>query len=109
MLPEDISTLTGGVIASVFATLFLLQKFFMGWKSDKAENSIITLMHTELERLSDQNAKLSVELGKLQEEIIALNTELRALTAENQRLHSEVNLLTDEVSRLHGMLKGESK
>ena len=112
MIPDDTSTLTqyaGGVFASIFASIFLLQKFLTNWKSDRAETSVITMMHTELERLCEQNTRLSEELGKLQEEIIALNGELRALTAENQRLHAEVNLLTDEVARLHGMLKKDAQ
>ena len=108
MVPEDASTLTqyaGGLVASIFAALFLLQKFITNWNSDKAENYVISLMHTELERLCEQNTKLSEELGRLQEEIIALNGQLRTLTAENQRLHAEVSLLTSEVSRLQGMLR----
>ena len=62
-------------------------------------------MHSELERMSAQNANLSMELGRLQIEVIALNTQLRALTAENQRLHSEVGSLTTEVSRLQHTLQ----
>ena len=112
MVPGDGCTLTqydSGIVASIFALIFLLHKLMNGWKSDKAENSVITLMHTELERLCEQNTRLSEELGRLQEEIIELNGELRALTAENQRLHAEVNLLTDEVARLHGMLRKDAQ
>lgn len=112
MVPEDASTLTqyaGGAVASIFAFVFLLQKFMNSWNSDKAENSVITLMHTELERLCEQNTRLSEELGRLQEEVITLNGQLRSLTAENQRLHAEVSLLTGEVSRLQGMLRRDTR
>lgn len=111
MIPDDTSTLAqyaGGLVGSLFAFIFLLQKFLSGWKSDKAEGSVITLMHTELERMSEQNARLSEELGKLQQELIDLNKELRYLHTENQRLHAEVSTLTEEVSRLQGMLRRDT-
>jgi predicted nuclease with TOPRIM domain len=107
MIPDNLTEYAGGLAGGLLAFVFLLQKFLTGWKSDKTENSVITLMHGELERMSEQNTKLSEELGKLQGELIVLNTELRSLHAENQRLHSEVSALTDEVARLHGMLKKE--
>lgn len=111
MIPDNttnIAQYSGGIAAGLMATAFLLQKFLTGWKSDKAETSVITLMHAELERMSEQNTVLSQELGKLQQELIELNKELRYLHAENQRLHSEISVLTDEVSRLQGMLSRDS-
>jgi peptidoglycan hydrolase CwlO-like protein len=86
--------------ASLLTISFLLQKFFTGFKVDKAENSILNLMHQELERMSEQNTKLSIELGKLQEEVIELNQQIRNLTTENQRLHQEIAALTLEISKL---------
>ena len=88
-----------GVVGGIFAIAMLLQKFINTFKAEKTESSVITLMHTELERMSEQNTKLSVELGKLQTEVIELNKELRALTLENQRLHSEVQQLTAEIAK----------
>lgn len=92
-------------VAALIMLAFLLQKFLNSWKTDKAEASVLNLMHNELSRMSDQNTKLSLELGNLQEEVIKLNKELRVLTAENQRLHLEVATLTGEVSRLQSMLR----
>lgn len=100
-----IAQYAGGTAVGLLAIAYVLQKFLTGWKTDKAESSILTLMHSELERMSAQNANLSMELGRLQVEVIALNTQLRALTAENQRLHSEVGSLTTEVSRLQHTLQ----
>lgn len=97
--------LAGGAAASLIALAFLLQKFLLNWRSDKAESSVLNIMHTELERMAEQNSTLSRELGKLQGEIIELNSELRKLTAENQRLHAEVAALTSEVSRLQAILQ----
>lgn len=112
MAPVEPSTLAeyaAGIAAGLLGVAFLLQKFLVGWKSDKTESSVISLMHSELERMSEQNTKLSTELGKLQAEVIELNKQLRTLTAENQRLHSEVATLTGEVSRLQAILqKGAS-
>lgn len=102
MNPDDtymIAQAALGVVGGIFAIAMLLQKFLNTFKADKAESSVITLMHAELERMSEQNTKLSIELGKLQNEVIELNKELRALTVENQRLHSEVQRLTDEITK----------
>lgn len=92
------------VSLAVIAIFIGTQKLFKEWKSTNAETSIITLMHQELERLSEQNTSLSQELGRLNTEIIKLNQELHNLTIENQRLHTEVVTLTSEVSRLQAIL-----
>lgn len=107
MITNSIAEYATAAVAALVMLAFLLQKFLNSWKVNKAESSIITLMHNELARLSEQNTKLSVELGKLQEEVITLNKELRLLTTENQRLHSEVVALTGEVSRLQTLLKNK--
>lgn len=88
-----------GLIALAIITVFIgIQKLIKEWRSTNAETSIITLMHSELERMSEQNTALSVELGRLHTEVIALNQELQKLTVENQRLQTEVCALTAEVS-----------
>lgn len=103
--PSIIAKYAGGTAVSILALAYGLQKLINGFKIGTAESSILTLMHSELERMSAQNANLSMELGRLQVEVIALNSQLRALTAENQRLHSEVGSLTTEVSRLQHTLQ----
>jgi predicted nuclease with TOPRIM domain len=65
-------------------------------------------MHLELERMSEQNTKLSEELNNLQISVIDLNKQLRIITLENQRLHEEVTNLTGEVTRLQALLKDEN-
>ena len=89
---------TSLVAIAVMAVFIGVQKILKNWRSTEAETSIITLMHSELERMSEQNTKLSVELGRLHTEVIALNTELQKLTVENQNLRTEVCALTQEVS-----------
>lgn len=89
---------TSLVAIAVIAVFVGVQKILKNWRSTEAETSLITLMHTELERMSEQNTKLSVELGRLHTEVIALNTELQKLTVENQNLRTEVCALTQEVS-----------
>lgn len=103
--PSIIAKYAGGTAVSILALAYGLQKLINGFKTGTAESSVLTLMHNELERMSEQNTTLSNELGKLQKEVISLNKELRTLTAENQRLHSEVVTLTVEVSRLQQLLK----
>lgn len=112
MIPDDTSSITqyaGTLAGGLIAFIFLLQKFFNGWKSDRTESSVTALMHTELQRMGEQNTKLSEELGRLQLELINMNQELRTLHTENQRLHAEVNMLTAEVARLQSMLRGEAQ
>jgi len=101
----DVAQLAAGGVAALITLAFLLQKFINNWNSSRAENSVIGIMHAELERLSEQNTKLSSELNKLQLEIITLNGELRKLSSENQKLHSEVIALTSEVARLQAVLQ----
>lgn len=88
------------VALAVVAFSVGIQKLLRDWKSTGAETSVITLMHTELERMSQQNGVLSNELNRLQQEMITLNNQLSQLCVENQRLQTEVVALTDEVSKL---------
>lgn len=97
-----------GLISLTVITVFIgLQKLLKDWKTTNAETSIITLMHTELERMNEQNTALSVELGRLHTEVIALSTELQKLTVENQRLQTEVIALTNEISELKALTRKE--
>jgi predicted nuclease with TOPRIM domain len=97
------------IAIAVMAVFIGAQKILKNWRSTEAETSIITLMHTELERMSEQNTKLSVELGRLHSEVIALNSELQKLTVENQHLRTEIAALSQEVvkfKQLSGAHKG---
>jgi cell division protein FtsB len=76
-----------------------IQKLLKDWKSTHAETSVITLMHTELERMSQQNGVLATELHRLQQEMIILNAQLSQLCIENQQLQTEVVALTEEVNK----------
>lgn len=105
---DSLIEVLGLVAVAVIAVFVGVQKILKDWKTSTAESSIITLMHTELERMADQNTQLSVELGRLHGEVIALNHQLQKLTVENQRLQSEVIALTTEVTRLQTVLhKGD--
>jgi hypothetical protein len=106
--PDSVLQVLGAVALAVIAVLVGIQKLLKDWKSTNAETSIITLMHTELDRMSDQNTRLSVELGRLNTQVITLNQQLQKLTIENQRLQSEVVALTREVTRLQSVLHKEN-
>lgn len=101
----DIATMAAGGAAGLVAIAIFLQKFLTSWHSSRAENSVLTMLHAELDRMNEQNQHLSQEVGKLQTEILGLNRELRTLTHENQKLHLEINMLTGEVSRLKQALE----
>ena len=63
------------VALAVVAFSVGIQKLLKDWKSTNAETSVITLMHTELERMSQQNGLLATELNRLQQEMILLNAQ----------------------------------
>lgn len=87
------------VALAVVAFSVGIQKLLKDWKSTGAETSIITLMHNELERMSEQNGLLATELNRLQQEMILLNSQLSQLCIENQQLQTEVVALTEEVNK----------
>jgi predicted nuclease with TOPRIM domain len=106
--PDSLIQVLGTVALAVIAIFIGVQKLLKDWRSNNAETSVITLMHTELERMSKQNTALSLELGRLHTEVINLNHQLRQLTIENQSLQSEVVALTKEVARFQSVLhKGD--
>lgn len=104
LLDLNISETITAVAVGVIGLILGLQRILKGWKETSTESNIITLMHSELERMSKQNTTLATELNKLQIEIINLNGELRKLSYENQKLHEEVTSLTAEVGRLQSVL-----
>lgn len=75
-----------------------IQKLLKDWRSTNAETSIITIMHTELERMNVQNSRLTEELTKLQNEIVELNNQLIKLNIENNKLQQDVAALTLELN-----------
>lgn len=104
-----IAQYASGITVSLVAIAFGVQKLLKTWSSNSAENSVVTLLRQELERMGTQNARLADEMNKLQFEVIELNKSLGALTAENQRLHVEVNSLTQQVDRLQTTLDKETE
>lgn len=91
---QTISLLSVALIALVIG----VQKLVRDWRTTKAESDIISIMHKEIERMSNQNSTLSLELGKLQEEIIELNKQISKLNIENNRLQEEISVLTLELN-----------
>jgi len=75
-----------------------IQKLVKEWRSNAAENSVIKMMHEEVERMGIQNARLTEELTKLQNEIVELNNQLIKLNIENNKLQEEVAALTTELN-----------
>ena len=104
--PDDIIQTLMMLAVAIIASLFVFKKLIKDWLSNDVESNLIKIMHTELERLSEQNTALSLELGRLHTEVIALNHELQKLTVENQRLQTEVIALTNEVSSFKLLRQG---
>ena len=75
-----------------------VQKLLKDWRSTDAETSVIKMMHEELERMGQQNSKLTEELGKLQLDIVELNSQLTKLNIENNKLQEEIAALTTELN-----------
>lgn len=85
-ISQNLSTVAVAVIAATLG----IQKLMKSWKETSAETSVVTMMHTELTRLSEQNKNLAEELSKFQLEVIKLNRQVHELTKENAKLHDEV-------------------
>lgn len=83
---------------AILAFAFTVNKIFKEFKLSEAGDTMLKLMHEELERMSTQNTVLSNELNKLQQEIIQLNTQLRKLCVENDKLQTELVTLTTELN-----------
>ncbi len=93
---------------AIIAGLFVFKKLAKDWLASSAESNIIQLMHTELDRMNEQNTALSLELGRLHNEVILLNQELQKLTVENQRLQIEVMNLTTELNHFKKLRIGNA-
>jgi regulator of replication initiation timing len=97
-LQDTLAIETISVVALAFIGLVLgIKKIFKELRLSEAGDTIMKLMHEELERMSAQNTLLSTELNKLQQEIIKLNTQLRQLCIENDKLQTEVVALTNQL------------
>ncbi len=103
---QDLVQTISLVALAVIGLIVGVQKLLKDWRSTQAETNIIQLMHTEIERMGEQNSKLSLELGKLQEEVIRLNQELSKLNIENSKLQEEIAQLTLELTRFKQNSRG---
>lgn len=98
------TTEIAGIVIALGGAILGIQKLLKHWGITSAENSVVSLMHTELDRVGHQNKILAEELNKLQSEIISLNKELRQLSIENNKLHEQIFGLNAELNRLHTLL-----
>jgi peptidoglycan hydrolase CwlO-like protein len=103
-VPTNITEWFSTVVLALAGLAVGLQLLVKHFKSNNTESALLTMMHTELERMSSQNSVLSQEVGKLQIEIVKLSTQLTELTLENQKLQAEINNLNREIIRLHGFI-----
>lgn len=97
---QDLIQTVSLVALAAIGLIVGVQKLIRDWKTTNAETNIISVMHTEIERMSTQNTTLSSELGKLQEEIIRLNSLISKLNIENNKLQEEISKLTLELDSI---------
>jgi peptidoglycan hydrolase CwlO-like protein len=98
--PSSIAQMFAAALVALTILALGIQSIVKNWKNSAAESSLLTLMHTELERMHEQNSTLSVEIGKLQSELVRLSGQLTSLSRANKELQSEVSRLNDEIARL---------
>lgn len=107
----DVGGSLGEMIAVAGVTLTTLtlgiQQLVKKWKTTSAENSVLTLLHSELERMAAQNKLLSSYVNALQIEATKINSELGKLQVENKKLHTEVVCLTQELIAVRRSLDKE--
>lgn len=94
----------GTVGVALLASAYALKKYLKGWNTISAENTVISLLREELDRMSNQNVSIATELNKLQHDLISLHREIQTLTVENNRLVSQVDQLNLQVERLKSIL-----
>lgn len=107
--PQDIAQIAVGGVLSLMALAYGIQKFFKGWREEDATGKVVTLLRTEIDRLSKQNAEIAKELNRFQTEIIGLNKSLIEMSRENARLHAEVKSLTEQITSLQSLLDRRRK
>lgn len=90
---------------AIVGLLLGIQKILRDWKTTKAESDIITMLHTEIQRMEEQNSRLSSEVHTLQQKIIELSQQITKLTVENTVLNQKVSDLIKEL----GVRNGSSK
>ncbi len=112
MIPQidanSLAQIAAAFVIGLLAIAVGLQTILKNWKSSNTENSLLQMMHTELERMSIQNKTLADEISKLQMELIKLSNQLSTLTHENHKLQGEVSGLNQEISRLHALMVQKS-
>lgn len=107
--------ITSGAVVGIFLTLKKVLKISasdtVDTKSSEAHASVISMMHSELERMNKVNEELAKRVNDFQLENIRLRgdtsqlTELvKALKAENISLREEVKVLTQRLHELNERL-----
>lgn len=96
--------ITGSIVIALTIIALGIQQIVKKWKTNEAEVSVLDLLHSELERLGEQNKLLSEYVNKLQLEANQINLQLGKLQLENQKLHAEVMCLTMEIIKLRSAL-----
>lgn len=93
--------------AALLISAMVVHLYLKKWKATEVESKLITILHNELgryseqnKRLDEQNQKLESRLVELHNRVSELNSRISDLMKENDRLHSEVINLTIQIDRM---------
>jgi len=96
-LGNSVGEIVGAMGIGIVTLALGAQQIIKRWKTTNSETTVLTLLHSELERMATQNKLLSSYVNALQLEAVKINAELGKLQVENQKLHREVICLTNEL------------
>jgi chromosome segregation ATPase len=71
---------------------------------ERAAESLIKGLRTELERLGRQNGKLADNINELQHKLVEINAEVEHLRAQNATQGTQIASLSSENTKLHDEL-----
>lgn len=91
----------GAAVAAGLTTVAVgWQKIRKTINADGAENRIIELLRSEVNRLGEQNTKLAISLNEMQATVLQLQAEKRELSHQVENLTEEVTRLREDKVRL---------
>lgn len=105
---SSLGEMVGVIGISIVSLAFGAQQLVKRWKTTGAENSVLTMLHSELERMATQNKLLSSYVHALQIEAAQINSELGKMQVENRKLHTEVLILTNELINVRKALNNKT-
>lgn len=106
---KEILSILATIAVTAAGSILAVKRLLLQWERNglelrktNAEESIITTLRVESERMFEQNQKLMEQLLSLQLQLGELHTSIGKLKLENDQLHIQINKLTIELKDLRG-------